>query len=111
MKIHRLESFKGGWLVGDFEPSLCRQRIVETAVKHYAPGDRDAAHVHKIATEITVIVSGRARMGDLPLEAGDVLVLGPGEPMPGDFVAIEATATVCIKAPSVPGDKYALGMA
>lgn len=109
MKVLKIGDFKGGWLVGDFDPSLHRQPHVEVAQKNYRRGDVDAAHVHNIGTEITVMVTGSARMGTLTLAKGDVLVLEPGDPMPGDWEVLEdGTSTVCIKFPSVPGDKYLL---
>jgi quercetin dioxygenase-like cupin family protein len=107
MEVRRLEDFKGGWVVGDFHPSLHRQKHVEVAVKHYKKGDVDKAHVHKIGTEITVVISGSAKMGSMLLLPGNVLVMEPGDPMPGDWeVQEDGTVTVCIKHPSVPGDKY-----
>lgn len=108
MKVLKLSDFKGGWLVGNFDPSLHKQQGVEVAVKRYAAGDGEKAHVHKIGTEITVVVDGCARMGDVVLNPGDVAVLEPGEPMPGDWYVTRPTTTVCIKFPSAPGDKYPL---
>ena len=104
MKSARLEQMIGGWFVGDFDPSVLRSRDVEVAVKHYAAGAHDAAHFHKIATEVTVIVSGRARMGDREWSAGDIIVVEPGEV--SEFVAITDVALVAVKLPSVMGDKY-----
>lgn len=105
MRIQRLENFTGGWLVGNFLPSLLRQPHVEVAIKHYQPRFVEKAHVHDRSTEATVIVYGRVRLGPLTLLTGDVLILDPGEPMPGDWVVVEPSATCCIKFPSVRGDK------
>jgi hypothetical protein len=60
--------------------------------------------VHRIATELTLIASGRVTMNGRTFVAGDIIILEPGEP--ADFAALEATTTVVVKMPSVSGDKY-----
>ena len=75
-----------GWFVGDFEPTAYRTSDVEVAIKHYAAGESEERHVHKIATELTAVVSGSVRMDGQELHAGDILTLSPGEP--SDFLAI-----------------------
>jgi quercetin dioxygenase-like cupin family protein len=103
--IHRrLNEMIGGWMVGDFEPSCLRTAACEIACKLYAAGDTEPAHVHRIATELTLIASGRATMNGRTFVAGDIIILEPGEP--ADFAALEPTTTVVVKMPSVRGDKY-----
>jgi quercetin dioxygenase-like cupin family protein len=94
----------GGWLVGDFEPTCLRTPACEVACKSYPAGAREPAHVHRIATELTLIASGRAEMCGREWTAGDIVILDPGEAT--DFHAIEPTMTVVVKMPSVAGDKY-----
>jgi hypothetical protein len=104
VNVRRLEDMVGGWIVGDFEPTCLRTPACEVACKHYAAGAHEDTHVHRIATEITLIASGRARMNGRELAAGDIVILDPGDPT--DFTAIEPTITVVVKMPSVAGDKY-----
>ena len=104
MTVHRLEEMVGGWMVGDFAPSCIRTAACEVACRHYPAGAVEAAHVHRVATELTLIASGRARMNDRLLEPGDIVVLAPGEA--AEFEALEAATTVVVKMPSVIGDKY-----
>ena len=91
MKLRRLEDMVGGWIVGDFEPTCLRTPACEVACKHYPAGAHEDTHVHRIATEITLIASGRARMNGREL------------------AAIDPTITVVVKMPSVAGDKYPVG--
>ena len=100
----RLDDMVRGWMVGNFDPACYRTTACEVACQHYAAGDAEPMHVHRVATEITLIASGRARMNGRVLGPGDILVLEPGEA--ADFVAIEPTTSVVVKLPSVPGDKY-----
>jgi quercetin dioxygenase-like cupin family protein len=95
---------KLGWFVGNFEPSLYKTNDVEVAVKSYAKGDTEKKHYHKIATEITVIVSGKVRMNDLILVKGDMLVIPPFHAT--DFEVLEDTITTVTKLPGANNDKY-----
>ena len=102
---HRtLNEMVGGWLVGDFEPTCLKTSACEVACKQYAAGASEAAHVHRIATEVTLVASGRVIMNGRTFAAGDIIVLEPGEPT--DFRALEDSMTVVVKMPSVMGDKY-----
>lgn len=104
MKKYRLENFTRGWIVGVFEPSILKTKDSEVMIRHYKAGDKEAQHTHKIADEITVIISGKFKMNGELLEAGDIVHLAPGEP--ADFECLEAGANTVIKSPSVMGDKY-----
>lgn len=104
MTLRRLSDMTGGWMVGDFEPACLRTTACEVACKHYEAGAAESAHVHRVATELTLVVSGQVRMNGRLLGAGDILVLEPGQA--ADFRALTATTTVVVKLPSVIGDKY-----
>lgn len=104
MEITKLKEMKGGWFIGDFEPSCHRTRDFEIACKSYESGMSEPCHEHRVATEITLIASGKARMNGVHLGSGDIVILQPGES--ADFVTLEKTTTVVVKFPSVIGDKY-----
>jgi quercetin dioxygenase-like cupin family protein len=95
---------KGGWFVGDFLPVCLKTSECEVACKHYKKGDAEEAHVHKIATEITLLVEGLVKMNDVIYKSGDIIVLEPGDAT--DFHALKDTTNVVVKVPSVAGDKY-----
>jgi mannose-6-phosphate isomerase-like protein (cupin superfamily) len=104
MRRARLDEMVGGWFIGGFTPTALATNAVEVAVKRYAAGDIDPPHHHRIATEVTVLVVGRARMRDAHLCAGDIVVLEPGES--SDFEAITDVTLVAIKHPGARDDKY-----
>lgn len=104
MQIYRLADMTKGWFVGDFAPAALRTGAAEVAVKSYRPGTVEPRHVHRLATEVTLILSGRARLNDAVHEAGDIVVMAPGEA--ADFEALTEVVTVVVKTPSVAGDKY-----
>lgn len=104
MKIAKLEDMKGGWFIGNFEPSLFKTNDCEVAVKTYKKGDKEDAHYHKIATEYTCVVKGRVKMFDQILEAGSIIVVEPGEATA--FEALEDAMNVVVKMPGANNDKY-----
>jgi len=106
MKVERLDSMLRGWFIGDFEPSVLRTGQFEVAVQRFRAGDHEQKHVHKVATEVTVIVSGQAKMNGRELDAGDIVVLAPGEP--ADFRAVTDVTTAVVKVPGAKNDKYLL---
>lgn len=104
MKIAKLENMKGGWFIGNFEPSLFKTNDCEVAVKTYKKGDKEDAHYHKIATEYTCVVKGKVRMFDQVFDAGSIIVVEPGEATA--FEALEDAMNVVVKMPGVNNDKY-----
>jgi hypothetical protein len=106
MKNFKLNEMTKGWFVGDFSPVALKTTESEVAIKQYKAGEIEAEHVHKVATEVTVIVSGRVRMFEQEWEAGDIIVIEPHESTA--FEVLEDTLTVVVKTPSVAGDKYIL---
>jgi quercetin dioxygenase-like cupin family protein len=104
MIVRSLHNMVGGWIVGNFEPTCLKTAACEVACKHYEAGAAEAAHVHRVATELTLVAAGRVAMNGRTFSAGDIVVLEPGEAT--DFRALEKTTTVVVKMPSVIGDKY-----
>jgi quercetin dioxygenase-like cupin family protein len=104
MKVAKLDTMVNGWFVGNFEPTLLKTTDVEVAVKSYKKGDCEEKHYHKIATEITVIVSGKVKMNNTIYEAGDIIVIEPNEST--NFEALEDTVCSVVKYPGANDDKY-----
>lgn len=104
MKRHKLDAMTKGWFVGDFDPVVLRSAAAEVAVKTYAAGDYESPHYHRVATEVTLIVSGSVIMAGERLDAGDIMVVEPSEV--ADFRVLTDTITVVVKLPSATNDKF-----
>ena len=104
MRHDRLDDMMKGWFVGDFLPVAVRTSACEVAVKIYRSGDFEDAHYHRIATEVTAIISGEARMFERVWRAGDIITIEPGEATA--FLALTDVTTVVVKLPSAPDDKH-----
>jgi quercetin dioxygenase-like cupin family protein len=105
--LTHLNNFKNGWFIGNFEPSLNKTSNFEIGLHHYKKGFIGPPHIHKVATEYNLIVSGEVKLaGNLVLKEGAIFVFGPGQYMMVEF--LEDTTLVIVKTPSVPNDKYLL---
>ncbi len=104
MELHSLNQFTKGWFVGKFAPTLIDTGDVEVAVKHYRAGDSEPRHHHRVATEITAIISGTVRMNGREIGAGEIIKLAPGTA--ADFAAVTDAVTVVVKHPGASNDKY-----
>lgn len=104
MKSAKLEDMVGGWFVGAFCPTALKTNSCEVAVKTYKAGAKEAAHYHAVATEVTLIFSGRVRMCQREWGDGDIIVLDPRDVT--DFEALTDVVSVVVKVPGVLNDKY-----
>lgn len=104
MEIHNLKNFVKGWFIGPFHPTVALNTAFECAVKKYRTGDYEAKHYHFVATEYTVIATGRVRMNGVEYGPDSIIEIKPGEAI--DFEALTDTITFVVKTPAVIGDKY-----
>ncbi len=103
MKLAKLSEFTNGWFLGNFNPSLFKNEDFEVCVKNFKKGDVEAAHFQRVATEVTVVLSGSVRMGDHILQVDDILTIYKDEVC--DFEALSDCKVLGIKFPSLPDDK------
>lgn len=104
MKTFKLDSMTRGWFVGAFEPTAVATNDCEVGLKRYKAGAYEEAHYHKLATEVTLIVEGRALMNGREYAAGDIIVIEPGDVT--DFKALTDVTNVVVKTPGALNDKY-----
>lgn len=104
MKRYQFETMKGGWFVGDFQPTAFRTGAAEVSYKRHAKGEAWPKHYHAVATEINLLVEGRMRIADQTFQAGDIFVMEPGEVADPEF--LDECELVVVKVPSMPNDKY-----
>lgn len=105
--LAHLTEMSGGWFIGNFTPVAHRTPDVEVAVQHFPAGYHGIPHYHRVATETTLLLSGRAEMAGVLLTPGDILTLAPGTV--SEFHALEDCITVVIKHPGALNDKFTHG--
>jgi quercetin dioxygenase-like cupin family protein len=109
MKIFKVKDFKGGWILGNFEPTLFKTSDFEVAIHSYKKGYKSDHHYHKIGTEYNVVLSGECEVRDemeiyTKMRPGDGWIYRPGEK--SDVKFTKKTKLLIVKTPSIPSDKY-----
>lgn len=105
MKLFRQsDSGDRGWFVGKFDRAVLNTDLCEVAYQINFKGEKHPAHIHKIATEVNLIVSGHTIMSGHHLRAGDGIIFYPGDVCECEY--LEDTATVVVKVPGPLNDKY-----
>lgn len=105
MKIFNLNDMVNGWFVGPFEPSVINTNVCEVAVKNYKKGHVEKCHFHKIATEVTVVISGTIKMNGVVYAEDSIIFMEPGEKT--DFEALSDSINVVFKIPgAITNDKF-----
>lgn len=105
MKIIRKDWKKyGGWFIGDFNPSAYRTSNFEVGFKIHPKGEKWPKHFHKKAIEINYILRGKMTIRNKKLKAGDIFIMDNMEVADPSFQ--EDCEIVCVKVPSIPGDKW-----
>lgn len=99
-----LDNFIRGWLCGNFEPALIKTENFEVGVKYFKAGEFEKTHYHKLAKEITVVISGEVEMNGIRYFEKDIIELEPNTV--SDFKAIKDSITLCIRDGSFKNDKY-----
>jgi len=104
MTKYHLDDMIKGWFVGNFEPTVFSTEACEVSIKKFLKDEHEEKHFHKVATEITVIISGSARMGEGVYSEGDIIKIEPGTAV--DFLALTDVILAAVKIPGAKSDKY-----
>ena len=104
IQFHKLSDMTRGWFIGDFEPSILKRKDIEIAVMDHKKGELSLSHVHRVATEYNVLLSGKLLINNIIIEPNTIFVI------PNNLltraVFLEDCRVLCIKTPSLPTDKY-----
>ena len=98
MKVDRIENMKGGWFVGNFEPSAYKTSDFEVSYKLHPAGEKWDYHYHTEVTEINYLVKGTMTLQGQMLMSGDIFTLEPYEIANPEFLT--DCEIVCVKTPS-----------
>lgn len=95
---------RGGWFIGNFEPTAFKTQNFEVAYVKHAKGQKWDTHFHKIATEINLVIRGKIKINDAVYLPGDIFVIYPNEIAAPSF--LEDSEVFIVKVPSDVNDKY-----
>ena len=104
MKISSLNDTVRGWFIGHFDPAVYKTQDFEVGVLFHHKGQKWPKHYHKEAIEINVLISGSMKINGTLINPNDIFIIEKNEVVSPEF--LEDCTIVCVKTPSVPGDKY-----
>lgn len=104
MTVDNLENMFRGWFIGSFEPAILKTDQFEVGILFHPKGEKWPKHFHKEAIEINVLMSGKMIINNQLIGPGNIFLLEKNEIAEPEF--LEDCTIVCVKTPSVPGDKY-----
>ena len=112
MKLYNstISDMENGWFIGNFEPSIHKTDQFEISHMKIDKGHEPTPHTHKLAMELTYIVSGEAIIfyenKEFCITSGNFFMYEPGDV--ANMVYTRDSDIIVIKWPSVPNDKYVI---
>jgi hypothetical protein len=106
MKKQNISEMWGGWFIGNFDPSVLKTKDFEVGVLTRTKALNETPHYHAIGTEYNVLLSGSMSLNDEIINIGDIFIIEPNQIARPVFH--EDCQILCVKTPSVPGDKYSV---
>jgi quercetin dioxygenase-like cupin family protein len=101
---HNLTEFWRGWFIGNFEPAVLKTNQFEVGLLTHKKGEIWPKHYHAQHTEYNLLVKGSMYICGSKIEEGEIFVLEHNEV--ADPYFYEDCLILCIKQPSIPGDKH-----
>ena len=83
---------------------LIKQKNLKFLIKFIKKNEKWDVHYHKKATEINLIIKGKMKIQKKILKKNQIFILKPKEI--ADPIFYQDTHIICVKVPSVIGDKY-----
>ena len=105
MKQSNINNFKGGWFVGNFDPSIFKNPFFEVAHHKHEKGCETFPQYHKVTQELNYIIKGELMVSGKHLKTGDMWIYEANEISDVEF--LEDSELMIVRWPSIPSDKYA----
>lgn len=86
MKVLKIKDMKGGWFVGDFNPTAFKTKNFEVGYHFYKKNQKWPKHFHKLTTEINYVIRGKMKILDQILKEGDVFIINPYEVVDPEYL-------------------------
>jgi len=103
MRKVKMRSMKGGWFIGNFEPSVYKTSACEVCYKEHHKGARWAKHFHTV-TEINYLIAGSMEINGELITAGEIFVIEPYEEIKPVFLS--DCSLIVVKIPGKLNDKH-----
>ena len=99
-----ISDYLRGWIIGNFEPSIKKETRFEIGLLTHLKMEKWPFHYHKESIEINILIEGKMIINNIEINKGNIFIFNK------NIIAcplfLEDCKILCIKIPSVPGDKY-----
>jgi hypothetical protein len=103
IQIHKLEDMFRGWYIGNFEPSIFKHAGIECGYLLHKKGEKWPTHYHNNIIEVNLLIKGKMILNDIEINENEIFVIDKKALACPIF--LEDCYIVCIKIPSMVGDK------
>jgi dTDP-glucose pyrophosphorylase len=93
-----------GWLIGDFIPSIEKNKNAEIGYLYHEKMSTWDYHYHKESIEINILVNGSEQINGITYQANDLFIIDKN--IISCPIFLDNCEIICIKIPSMPKDKY-----
>lgn len=99
----KVADYHRGWLIGNFDPSLFKEKSFEICLATHSADEMPQAHYHTASTEVNVVLDGQVKVGKRLLREGDIFIYERLEV--SDVTFLSDVRLLVIRLPSQPHDK------
>jgi NDP-sugar pyrophosphorylase family protein len=99
-----ISDYLRGWIIGNFEPSIKRETRFEIGLLSHFKMEKWAFHYHKESIEINILIEGKMIINNIEINKGNIFIFNKN--IIACPIFLEDCKILCIKIPSIPGDKY-----
>ena len=101
--LFKVNKMTRGWFVGNFTPTAYKTKHFEVGYLFHKKGEIWDVHYHEHLTEINLLIEGKMIFNDIEINKNEIFIVNQNEIACPIF--LEDTYIICIKVPSVIGDK------
>ena len=103
MSKYHIKNMVRGWFIGNFEPSVLKTTQFEVGHLKHHKGEKWPAHYHEHMREVNYLIKGKMIANNETISAGEIFIIEKNEVCTPVF--LEECEIICVKVPSIIGDK------
>lgn len=103
IQLFKMSDMFNGWFIGNFEPSVLKTDQFEVGYLFHKKDEKWPVHYHEKLTEINVLIKGKMILNDILITENTIFTIHKNDIACPIF--LEDCSILCIKIPSVFGDK------
>jgi mannose-6-phosphate isomerase-like protein (cupin superfamily) len=103
IQVTNLQDYHRGWIIGDYEPAVLKTDQFEVGILNHTKGEEWPAHYHEHCDEYNVLLKGEMQINGRTIYENQIFFIPKNILSVPTF--IKDCVILCIKTPSVPGDK------